>query len=142
MWMHSDIDWTTEEVLNKKCVFELNILKGTWVIFGPGTEVKWYGTHTYKPKGLWDRFAEVMMLYLRDSGRPVLRATSALDRGLLKSKKGGKLSIHSTVTCRIVSHICVCQPAQCLPSTGKPAAKMNERTVGLSALMSKSRIIC
>ena len=29
-----------------------------------------------------------------ESGHPVFRATSALDRGSLKSKKGGKLSIH------------------------------------------------
>ena len=34
------------------------------------------------------------MLHLRSSGHPVSRATSALDRGSSKSKKGGMLSVH------------------------------------------------
>ena len=34
------------------------------------------------------------MLHLRESGHPVFRATSPLGRGFLKSKKGGKISIH------------------------------------------------
>ena len=35
-----------------------------------------------------------MMLTFRESGHPVFRATSPLSRGQLKSKGGGKLSIH------------------------------------------------
>ena len=35
-----------------------------------------------------------MMVTLAESGRPVFRATSPLSRGQLKSKGGGKLSIH------------------------------------------------
>ena len=38
--------------------------------------------------------AEKMMVTLAESGHPVLRATSPLSRGLLRSKGGGKLSIH------------------------------------------------
>ena len=38
--------------------------------------------------------AEKMMVTLAESGHPVFRATSPLSRGLLKSKGGGKLSIH------------------------------------------------
>ena len=35
-----------------------------------------------------------MMIKFRESGRPVFRSTSPLSRGVLKSKGGGKLSIH------------------------------------------------
>ena len=35
-----------------------------------------------------------MMNDLRESGHPIFRATSALDRGHLKSKASGKLFIH------------------------------------------------
>ena len=38
--------------------------------------------------------AEKMMLEFGESGHPVFRATSPLSRGQLKSKSGGKLSIH------------------------------------------------
>ena len=46
------------------------------------------------PQGEWDRIAELMMLKFCESGHPVFRATSPLSRGVLKSKGGGKLSIH------------------------------------------------
>ena len=39
--------------------------------------------------------AEKMMVTLAESGHPVFRVTSPLSRGKLKSKGGGKLSIHS-----------------------------------------------
>ena len=38
--------------------------------------------------------AEKMMLTFAERGHPVFRATSPLSRGQLKSKSGGKLSIH------------------------------------------------
>ena len=38
--------------------------------------------------------AEKMLLTLAESGHPVFRATSPLSSGVLKSKGGGKLSIH------------------------------------------------
>ena len=62
----------------------------------------------------------MMMLNLRESGHHVFRATSALDRGFLESKKGGKLSIHffgdlSNSELLFRTFIC-CQPAQCLRS--------------------------
>ena len=46
------------------------------------------------PQGEWDKMAEKMMVILAESGQPVFRATSPLSRGQLKSKGGGKLSIH------------------------------------------------
>ena len=46
-----------------------------------------------------DRVAELMILNLRKSGHPIFRATSALERGTLKSKGGGKSSIHFCGDC-------------------------------------------
>ena len=55
---------------------------------------KWYSTHEHKPQGEWDRVAEQMVIKFAESGHPVIRATSPLSRGTLKSKGGGKLSFH------------------------------------------------
>ena len=54
---------------------------GHWSFPRPGSEKKWCGTHTYKPNGKWDRVAEDMMLNFSESGHPVFRASSALERG-------------------------------------------------------------
>ena len=69
---------------------------------GPGSEKKWYGTHTYKPNGKWDRIAEHMMINFRESGHPVFRGSSALERRDLKSKGKGNLSVHFCCDDKIV----------------------------------------
>ena len=82
-----------------------------WSFLGPGSEKKWYGTHTCKPNGEWDRVIELMMIRFGESEHPVFRATSPLSRGTLKSKGGGNLSLHfcadegtiETVFCTIYS---------------------------------------
>ena len=60
------------------------------------------------------------MIHRRESGHPIFRATCALDRGSLKSKGGGQLSIHyngdSSTAELIFSHNLFRQPAQCLRS--------------------------
>ena len=61
---------------------------------GPGSEKKWYSTYIDRPRGEWDRVAELMMNKFSESGHQVFRATSPLSRGTLKSKGGGKISIH------------------------------------------------
>ena len=48
-----------------------------------------------RPRGEWDRVAELMMLKFGESGHPVFRSTSPLSRGVLKSKGGGKITIIS-----------------------------------------------
>ena len=67
--------------------------QGHWSFLGPGSEKEWYGTHTYKPHGKWDRVAEDMMLNFSESGHPVFRGSSAFEQGGLKSKAKRKLSI-------------------------------------------------
>ena len=55
---------------------------------------KWYGTYSDKPDGKWDETAEQKMLNFSEAGHPTFRATSALERAELKSKGGGKKTIH------------------------------------------------
>ena len=67
---------------------------GQWSFIGPGSEKKWYSMEENSPQGIWDHIAEKMLLEFAESGCPILRATTPLSRGKLKSKGHGKLSIH------------------------------------------------
>ena len=64
------------------------VIPRTWI------REKWCSTSEDSPQGEWDKMAEKMMVTLAESGHPVFRARSPLSRGVLKSKGGGKLSIH------------------------------------------------
>ena len=66
---------------------------GHWSCLGLGEEEKWYGIQNYIIEGWWNSTADDMVCNFEDSGHPVFRAFSALDRGFLK-KKGGKCTIH------------------------------------------------
>ena len=59
---------------------------GHWSFLGPGSEKKWYGSHTYKPNE-WHHVAEDMMINFSESGHAVFRGSSAFERGSLRSKK-------------------------------------------------------
>ena len=62
------------------------------------------------PQGIWDNLAEKMLIELAESGCPLLRASSPLSRGKLKSKGHGKLSIHYAAdleTIETIFHIIV-----------------------------------
>ena len=67
---------------------------GQWSFLGPGSEKKWFYISEDSSQGEWEKMAELMMFKFGESGHPVFRATSPLSRGQLKSKGGGKLSIH------------------------------------------------
>ena len=54
-----------------------------WSFLEPETEKKWYGSHTDKPDGSWDRIAE----NFSESGHPIFRASSAFEKGELRSKR-------------------------------------------------------
>ena len=69
---------------------------GQWSFIGPGSEKKWYSMEENSPQGIWDHIADKMLLEFAESGHPTFRATTPLSRGLLKSKRDGKLSIHFT----------------------------------------------
>ena len=102
MSMFNDIIWGSEDN-ERECIanathvslFPKRFPAGHWSFLGPGSEKKWYSTYIDRPGGEWDRVAELMMINFRESGHPVLRATSPLSRGTLKSKGGGQLSYTS-----------------------------------------------
>ena len=88
MSMYNDIaggEKRNEEMGIANSIIETEYAKrfahGHWSFPRPGSEKKWCGTHTYKPNGKWDRVAEDMMLNFSESGHPVFRASSALERG-------------------------------------------------------------
>ena len=101
MSMFNDVSWGSEDN-EQECELNSNFVSifarifspGRWWFLVPGSEKKWYSTHDSKPRGKWDRVAELMMIKFGESGHPVFRATSPLSRGTLKSRGGGKLSIH------------------------------------------------
>ena len=97
----NDVSWESKE--NKQecessaqlvSIYAKRFSPGRWSFLGPGSEKKWYSTLERKPQGEWDRIAELMMFKFGESKHPVFRSTSPLSRGVLKSKGGGKLSIH------------------------------------------------
>ena len=101
MSMFNDISWRSRDN-EKECESNAQLVSlyakrfgtGQWSFLGPGSQKKWYSISADSPQGEWDRMAEKMMLEFGESGHPVFRATSPLSRGVLKSKGGGKLSIH------------------------------------------------
>ena len=101
MSMFNDISWGSKDN-EKECessaqlvsLYAKTILPGQWSFLGPGSEKKWFSTHEYIPQGEWDRVAEQIMITFAESRHPIFRSTSPLSRGVLRSKGGGKLSIH------------------------------------------------
>ena len=57
--------------------------KWHWTFLCRGDE-KWYGALVNRPVGGWNKTAGEMMLNFAESGHPVCRGTSPLDRGTLK----------------------------------------------------------
>ena len=101
MSMFNDISWGSRDN-EKQCgpnvrfvsLFARKLGAGQWSLLGPGSEKKWYSISADSPQGEWDKIVDLMMFKFGESGHPVFRATSPLSRGQLKSKSGGKLSIH------------------------------------------------
>ena len=112
MSMFNDIMWgykdnETECIANCTLVsvFAKRFPAGRWSFFGAGSETKWYSTNKERPGGKWDRVAERMMIKFGESGHPVFRLTSPFSRGMLKSKGGGKLSIHFCADCDTIETV-------------------------------------
>ena len=101
MSMFNDIFWRNKDN-EKECIanstlvslFATRFPAGRWSFFGLRSETKWYSTDKERPGGKWDRVAELMMVKFGDRGHPVFRATCPLSGGTLKSKGGGKISVH------------------------------------------------
>ena len=72
--------------------------RGRWSFLGPGSEKKWYATYNSRPNGCLDQTAEKMMQIFQRFGHPIFRCTSALVRGQLRSKRGGRTTRHFTAS--------------------------------------------
>ena len=93
MSMYNDIAWqekgnTARCVYNSQTVanYARKLPRGHWSFLGSGSEEKWYGTYIDKHDGSWDQTALKMMANFSESGHPIFRASSALQRGELRSK--------------------------------------------------------
>ena len=128
MSMFNDISWWSRD--NKKeCesnaqLVSLYLRQDSELDNGHSSDLdrrKWYSISADSPQGEWDRMAEKMMLEFGECGHPVSRATSPLSRGTLKSKGGGKLSIHFCADQEMIktffSHNYFCKSAQSLRSS-------------------------
>ena len=69
-------------------------MQGQWSFLGPGSEKKWYGTLVCKRDRRWDEVAENMMINYAESGHPIFRTSSALERREWKCKGKGMKTIH------------------------------------------------
>ena len=141
MSMFNDISWGSKD--NKKeCESSAQLVSlyakkfgaGQWSFLGPGPEKEWYSISEDSPQGEWDRIAEQMLLTSAESGHPVFRATSPLSRGVLKSKGGGKLSIHYSADPGTIetffSHNYFCKSAQSFTVQSQKRVKnMNPITI-------------
>ena len=67
--MFNDISWGSQDN-EQECEFSANLVSiyarifspGRRSFLGPGSEKKLYSTHDSKPRGEWDRVAELMMI--------------------------------------------------------------------------------
>ena len=105
MSMFNDIVWDAkgnEKISENKSKrveeYARRFPRGHWSFLGPGSEKKWYVTYNSKPNGCWDRIAEKIMQIFPRSGHPIFRCVSALERGQLRSKGGGRTTIHFTAS--------------------------------------------
>ena len=110
MSMFNDIAWDAKGndelcVNNSKTIkgYAERFPRGHWSFLGPGSEEKCNGTYDCKPHGSWNRTAEKMLQNFAGSSHPIFRCTSALERGQLRSKGGGKTSIHFNGSTEILS---------------------------------------
>ena len=69
--------------------------RGHWSFLGSGSEKKWYGTCDGEPDGSWNRTAEKILQNFAGSDHPKFRCSSAFERGQVRSKGGGRTTVHS-----------------------------------------------
>ena len=92
MSMFSDILWKKDDencISNAEKVrnYAKKFLPGHWTFLGPGSEKRWYGD-SHDQKGQWERRGKKMVQRFKETGHLAFKSTSALDRGILKHKRG------------------------------------------------------
>ena len=95
------------EVKTKKKVLDCGTIRKTvlaWTLVIPRTRIRMEMVRIkhVQTKRRMNDVAENMMLNLSETGHPVFRGTSALERGTLQSNGGGKLPFHVCGVCETV----------------------------------------
>ena len=101
MSMFNDISWGSKDN-ERECKLSAQLVSlyakrfgaGQRSFLGPGSVKKWYSVSEDSPQGEWDNCRANDVDICRKHTHPVFRFMSPLSRGVLKSKGGGKLSIH------------------------------------------------
>ena len=87
MSMFNDISWSDDNEQECESITASRFPPGRWSLLGPGSEKKWYSTHEDRPKGEWDRVAELMMIKFGESWHPVFRPRVHCLKERLKAKE-------------------------------------------------------
>ena len=86
-WGSKDNEQECESSANLGSIYARRFSPQRWSFLGPGwIRKEVFSTLECKPQREWDRVAGLMMIKFSESGHPVIRATSLLSRGVLKSK--------------------------------------------------------
>ena len=97
MSMFHDVIWGTKDN-EQECIVNATLVSlfakrfpaGRWSFLGPGSEKKWYSTYNERPRGEWDRVAELMVIKFGESGHPSLseqRVRSLEERSKAKEEE-------------------------------------------------------
>ena len=97
--------------------------RGHWSFFGLGDEENGMGTYCHKPEGKWENEADQMIKDFAESGHPIFRGTSALNRGILK-RKGGRNAIHSSAKARTIEFFYFAQFTRQISSVSTEQSRM------------------
>ena len=109
--------------------------RGHWSFLGPGSEKRWYGTYGGKPHGSWNRTAGKMLQNFKDSGHPIFRCTSPLERGQARSKGGGKTTVHFNGSTENIELLQMVISVNQLSLCGAAADMIEELPIGRRALV-------
>ena len=60
--------------------------KGQWSFIGPDSEKKRYSMKGDSPQGIWDKLAEKMLIEFAESGCPIFRGTTYVQRSTQKQR--------------------------------------------------------
>ena len=123
MSMFNDIIWDKKNN-DQECVSNSDALRnsakiflsGPWIFTEPGSEERWCASYVSKAEENWNSMAGQMLQRFVETGHPIFKGTSSLNRGVFK-RKNIKNAIHFNaessnveLLSRIIS---LCKSAQC-----------------------------
>ena len=125
----NDSDWTKEMpksvlgIPNKSRTTQKRFQRGHWSSWAQETKTSGMGRTPTKPEGKWNTTAENMVEDFKETGHPIFRGISALNRGVLK-RRGWRCTVNPLLCgiseCRaFVSHDSLSKPVMYLRSSSE-----------------------